>query len=102
MNQRTTLTLTTLLLALPAVLQAAHVTHLRCEYRENPLGIELVKPQLGWVIEGGGRESNVTGQKQTADQVLVASSEPLLKNDQGDLWDSGKVASDQSVLVVHL
>ncbi len=60
MNKRTTLTLTTLLLALPAVPQAAHVTHLRCEYRENSLGIELVKPQLGWLIEGGGRESNVT------------------------------------------
>jgi alpha-L-rhamnosidase len=38
---------------------------------------------------------------QSAYQVLVASSLDLLKMNQGDLWDSGKVNSDQSVHVVY-
>ena len=42
------------------------------------------------------------GQKQTAYQVLVASTPKLLAKDQGDLWDSGKVASDQSIQVEHV
>ena len=39
------------------------------------------------------------GERQTAYRVLVASSTALLAKDQGDRWDSGKVQSDQSVLV---
>ena len=72
--------------------QAAEVTTLRCEYLTNPLGIDVARPRLSWVIE-----SNRRGERQTAFQVLVASSEELLKKDKGDLWDSRKVASDQSI-----
>jgi len=74
---------------------------IRCEYRENPLGIDAVKPRLSWVIEDRSQKTEVRGQQQTAYQVLVASSEDLLKKDQGDLWDSGKVASDQSIQVEY-
>ena len=41
--------------------------------------------------------SDQRGQRQTAYQVVVASSPELLKQGQGDLWDSGKVASDRAV-----
>ena len=41
------------------------------------------------------------GAKQTAYQVLVASSPEHLAADQGDLWDSGKVVSDQSIHVAY-
>ena len=85
-----------LLLAPLAVLHAAEIRDLRCEYRDNPLGIDVAKPRLSWVIESGHR-----GEWQTAYQVLVASSEKLLKKDVGELWDSGKVASDQSILVEY-
>ena len=71
-------------------------TNLRCEYRVDPLGIDVVEPRLSWVLE-----SKVRGEKQTAYQVLVATSEKELAKDQGDLWDSGKVESDQSVHVVY-
>src|SRR5574341_1513120 len=74
---------------------------LRCEYRENPLGIDVVKPRLSWIMEDG-RKPEVRGQKQTAYQVLVASTPERLAEDKGDLWDSGTVASDQSVLVEYL
>jgi alpha-L-rhamnosidase len=86
-------------LLLAASLHAAGLTNLRCEYRENPRGIDVAKPRLSWVIDDPQSEiSNLKsqiprGQKQTAYQVLVASSEELLKNDQGDLWGSGKVDS---------
>ena len=80
------------------------VKNLRCEYLENPLGIDAVKPRLSWILqeraEGGDRKPE-RGIRQTAYQVLVAGSEELLKKDKGVLWDSGKVESDQSVHVEY-
>ncbi len=69
---------------------------LRCEYRENPQGIDASRPRLSWVLQSADR-----GQCQTAYQVLVASSPKLLASDQGNLWDTGRVASDQSVQVEY-
>ena len=89
-----------LLACLPSA-PAADLTNLRCEYLANPLGIDVEKPRLSWVIEVGGRRTDDRGQKQTAYQVLVASTLERLAKDQGDLWDSGKVASDQSIQVEY-
>ena len=75
---------------------AAHLARLRCEYLTDPLGIEAARPRLSWVIESARR-----GERQTAYQVLVASAPDLLARDQGDLWDSGKVTSDQNILVEY-
>ena len=72
------------------------VTHLRCEYLNNPLGIDITQPRLSWQIEASGRQSEDRGLKQTAYQVLVASTLEQLKKGKGDLWDSGKVTSDNS------
>ena len=94
-------------LLLAASLHAASLTNIRCEYLENPLGIAAARPRLSWVIaESQSEISNSKSQiprnqKQTAYQVLVASSEELLKTAKGDLWDSGKVASDQSIHVEY-
>jgi len=77
------------------------VSGLRCELRENPLGIDVARPRLGWVMEGTSQEPESRNQRQTSYQVLVASSEALLKDDEGDLWDSGKVASAQSLQVEY-
>ncbi|MEI7900691.1 MAG: glycoside hydrolase family 78 protein [bacterium] len=82
-------------------LQAAEVRHLRCEYLTNPLGIDAEKPRLNWVIEESRPDSEARGIKQTAYQILVASSEAYLKKDKGDLWDSGKVASDQQNQIAY-
>ncbi|MHB9028769.1 MAG: glycoside hydrolase family 78 protein [Candidatus Latescibacterota bacterium] len=72
------------------------VTNLRCEYLVNPLGIDVAKPRLSWEMESSGR-----GQAQKAWRVLVASSRENLDATGGDLWDSGKVKSDQSNQVVY-
>jgi alpha-L-rhamnosidase len=74
---------------------------LRCEYLENPMGIDMAKPRLSWEIEARSQSSEVRGQKQVAYQVLVASSEKLLKEGKADLWDSGKVEGDQSINVEY-
>jgi len=72
------------------------VQELRCEYRINPLGLDVLKPRLSWVLESTGR-----GQKQTAYRILVAGSPEKLSSDEGDLWVSGKVESDQTIQLVY-
>jgi alpha-L-rhamnosidase len=67
---------------------------LRCEYLDNPLGLDTPRPRLSWVFESRQR-----AEKQTAYQILAATSEALL--DTGDLWDTGKVASDQTLHIVY-
>lgn len=67
---------------------------LKCEYKTNPLGIDNTVPRLSWkLIEN----KQTRGQKQTAYQILVASSLDNLNNDIGDVWDSGKIKTHQSV-----
>jgi alpha-L-rhamnosidase len=68
-------------------------TALRCEYLDNPMGVDTAKPRLFWVFEHSER-----GQAQSAYQVIV-STDP--KAAAGDAWDSGKVASSKSVQVVY-
>jgi len=51
-------------------------TYLRCEYRVGPLGIDEKHPRLSWVPSAKG--AVVRGQKQTAYQIQVASSQSLL------------------------
>ena len=77
-------------------LAGGSVLNLRCEYLENPRGIDVTAPRLSWVTESEGR-----GWKQSAYRVLVASSEDRLARDEGDLWDSGKVESDRSTHVEY-
>jgi alpha-L-rhamnosidase len=72
------------------------VRYLRCEYRVNPLGIGVTKPRLSWILESPRRAAG-----QSAYQVLVAGSEKSLVANKGDLWDSGKVSSEQSSQVVY-
>ena len=75
---------------------AISVSALRCEYRSNPLGIDIRLPRLSWIVQ-----SDLRGQRQTAYRVLVASSVEKLAAGTGDLWDSGKIASDQTLHVVY-
>lgn len=70
-----------------------------CEYLKDPLGIDVREPRLTWKLEAV--DPKARGQKQTAYQVVVASTKTLLDSDKGDLWDSGMVSSDQSVHVVY-
>jgi len=69
---------------------------LKCEYLKNPLGIDVAQPRFSWELKSSRR-----GQMQSAYQILVASSEEKLNANIGDKWDSGKVASSQSVNIPY-
>ena len=72
------------------------VRGLKCEHLLDPLGIDTARPRLSWVLESDER-----GQRQTACQILVASTLEGLSEDRGDRWNSGKVVSSESVLVPY-
>jgi len=69
---------------------------LRCEHAVNPLGVEAPAPRLSWRMESDRR-----GARQTAYRVCVASTAERLAEGTADLWDSGRVESDASVLVPY-
>lgn len=76
--------------------KALTAENLRCEYLVDPLGIDETQPRLSWTLR-----SRTRGQMQTAYRILVASSPRRLADDTGDLWDSGRVASDESVQITY-
>ncbi len=78
------------------LLRAANVENLRCEYLSNPLGVDVSSPRLSWMIS-----SSLRGDLQKAYQVVVSSSRELLAKDEGDMWNTGKVESDQSIQVEY-
>ncbi|WP_175416185.1 glycoside hydrolase family 78 protein [Aggregatimonas sangjinii] len=72
------------------------VVNLVCEYHENPIGIDVEKPRLGWQLISD--DENVM---QTAYEIRVADSEKELQNDKALIWSTGKVESDRSVNVAY-
>ena len=82
--------------AILAPASALSPANLRCEYAVNPLGVDAPNPRLFWTVESSQR-----GQKQMAYEILAASSPELLAKDNGDLWGSGKVASDETVQIPY-
>ena len=72
------------------------VPQLTCEYNKNPFGIETLQPRLSWIIQ-----SNTNNTNQSAYQILVADSKEKLQQNQGNIWDSKKVNSSQSIQVIY-
>jgi alpha-L-rhamnosidase len=71
------------------------VKNLRCEYKVDPLGIDVKKPRLSWELASAER-----GVMQTSYEVKVAESEAKLAKGKV-IWDSGKQASDASIQVEY-
>jgi len=71
-------------------------TSLRCEYLENPIGIDVTTPRFSWKVE-----STANGQSQVAYRLLVASRPDKLAAGEGDLMDSGKVESDETLFIEY-
>lgn len=72
------------------------VAKLTCEYNSNPLGIETLQPRLSWIIQ-----SSIANTKQTACQILVADSKEKLQQNRGNVWDSKKVITNQSIQFIY-
>lgn len=95
MKRRIFFFLIVLLAADGAIVLAAPV-HLRCEYLQNPLGLDTPTPQLSWQSDSTERNW-----RQAAYQILVASSSQQLAAGAADVWDSGKIGSGESVGILY-
>ena len=76
--------------------QVFSVSELRCEQSQRPLAVDPAGPRLSWQLNADSR-----GCLQSAYRILVADSPVALADDNGNVWDSGKVFSDRSVLVPY-
>jgi alpha-L-rhamnosidase len=69
---------------------------LRCEYLDNPVGIDARRPRLSWWLDDD-RPAEI----QTAYRILAASRAALLDDETGDLWDSGRIESATTLNVPY-
>ena len=93
------LRITAILLLLNGLANAAfaknEVKQLVCEYKTDPVGIDILKPRLSWQLN-----ATENGVMQTAYELRVAES-PEKLNSGKLIWSSGKVTGSQSVSVVY-
>ncbi len=71
------------------------VKNLLIENLTNPLGLDVIQPRFSWQLNSDNR--NVM---QTAYEIHVGN-DASLKSAKGVIWNSGKVASGQSVQVAY-
>lgn len=76
--------------------QVLSIINPRVEYKTNPLGMDVQQPRFSWELQ-----STANDVMQTAWQIRVAASEKDLIRAKNLLWDSGKMASDQSNQIVY-
>ena len=72
------------------------VDDLRCEYLKNPLAIDNTQPHFSWKMT-----SNDNGAHSTAYQILVATELGKLNEKEANLWNSGKVESQNSSGILY-
>ncbi len=70
------------------------VKDLSCEHKKNPVGVDVLQPRFSWKIYGS--EGSVL---QTAYSVRVAADSRFTGSKM--IWQSGKVASDKSILLPY-
>jgi alpha-L-rhamnosidase len=64
------------------------VKNLKCEYLENPIGIDEPHPRFTWQME-----LEKPGSHQTAYELVVGTTETGVALGRGDMWESGEVNS---------
>lgn len=68
---------------------------IRIEYRENPIGLDVEKPRISWILN-----SDKENCMQGAYEIRVIEKD-FFQESKKEVWNSGKVNSEQSVLVVY-
>jgi alpha-L-rhamnosidase len=84
-----------ILLAISAAMFGAPV-HLRTNSLAAPIGLDTAQPLFSWQSV-----SNLPNWKQSAYEILVATDERLLSPGKADGWDSGRIASPESVNIPY-
>ena len=64
------------------------VKNLKCEYLDNPIGIDETHPRFTWQME-----SQQSGNAQTAYELAVGTVESEVVSGKGNAWESGTVNS---------
>jgi len=64
------------------------VTNLKCEYLQNPIGIDETHPRFTWQLE-----SEKPGSFQKAFQLAVGTEKAEVASGDGNVWESGTVHS---------
>lgn len=67
------------------------ISMMRCEHLETPLGIDSPSPRFTWRLPDGIR-------KQTGYQVIVGTDSVDVASFRGDMWNSGIVESDATLV----
>lgn len=74
--------------------QSLTITHLQCENRSNPIGVDTKKPVFSWQLQ-----STAQSVRQTAYRIIVSDSDSLIEKNKGNIWDSQKLPSSASIQV---
>ncbi|OAV45803.1 alpha-L-rhamnosidase [Lewinella sp. 4G2] len=72
------------------------VERLRCEYLDNPIGIDVQRPRFSWWMQDGS-----PGARQTAYEIRMAATERELSKNKKHTWATGKVLSSQSTQIEY-
>ena len=72
------------------------VAEVSCDGRHDPVGVDRDAVRFSWVMESEAR-----GQSQRAYRLQLATSRAALQAGRPDVWDSGRIASRESVLVPY-
>ena len=64
------------------------VKNLKCEYLENPIGLDETHPRFTWQME-----LHKPGNCQSAYELVVGTTETDVASGSGDVWESGVVES---------
>jgi alpha-L-rhamnosidase len=71
-------------------------TDLKCEHLAAPRGLNTPAPRFTWAVEGDGRN-----RRQTAYQIVVGTDRDAVATGCGELWDSGRVETDETLLISY-
>jgi alpha-L-rhamnosidase len=78
------------------LLPELHTDDLTCEYKRNPLSVDELNPRLSWKLYTNARDV-----RQVAYEIRVSDNAMLLAKGRNVLWTSGRIMSDQSILVPY-
>lgn len=66
----------------------------------NPVGVGVANPRLSWASRPTSKTDSYR-KSQTAYQILVCSTQENFEANVGDLWDTGKVESSDSLYIEY-
>ncbi len=93
--------ITVLFISLSATIQTGlsgelSLERLTCDMLTNPLGISDNRPELSWTIQSDKNDTY-----QTCYEILVSDSKSLIDKNEGNVWESGAVQSDENLRIAY-